>query len=186
MSNKELRGKTQSMFDEAIRGVNEFIGKLRRFIGEFTKKERATCSEEEIFSILARDASRTAKRFFSMIISNGLLRSLVFALNKTTVWTLEKSEKNEVPNGFNKAFKNIVEKKTLSDSDKWLIVLWYVLDYPLKEFLPSDINTFAEELLNKLLRLKEPGEAKYALLEHKILIHLDILSKILAAYERAE
>ena len=153
--------------------IEEFAYK---FIVDNIKRLFDAKRKGDFFSRNIGGVARKAKRLAVYIMSEGLIRALLFAYSKAKTRNIEDYERT-----LGEAISKLNTHETWSDTYDWLVVSKYTLDFIRKEF--SDILNISSGAPEDLLKaLIEVGSA-LMYIEERVIDALNVLSMLSFALE---
>lgn len=149
------------------------VGSIK-FAQEFVK--RLLNEDERSFMEIAGDLSRILRRIVSMILSEGLINTILFAYNKAKVQYLKGICETE------KIF-GVGGKEIKKETYKWVLATYFLASILERrgEIVREEIPRI-DLILEKLVSLKKDPPSYY-LLQEMVIMDLEALSKITGAYE---
>jgi len=145
-----------------------------KFAQEFVK--RLLSENEKNFIKIAGDLSRILRRIVSMILSDGLINTILFAYNKAKVQNLKRICKNGRIFG-------VSEKEIKKETYKWVLATYFLTSSMVEregKITQKEIPHL-DSILEKLVSLKQ-DPSRYYLLQEMVIMDLEALSKITGAY----
>lgn len=132
------------------------------------------------------ELSSHANRASNLILSQGLIRTIVFGFNKIT-WGVYEKVRGDIKGLVNQISSDL-NKGSLSDKSKWLLTIFFILDKVFNEgYIRDFVGTIGaqktlEDLIEDLINKRNTEPTKYFFLEKEISLSLSVLAKLAKAF----